>query len=238
MGITLKHRFVSQSVVGEHWGMLKLLTKAHVSPETGGNPKVWDNQSTPAWLPTAKLLLTTGSFVQTAPWNLALGSLTWLWNLFCIWTPLYVPPKSLLGKQVELEGPQVFPEQGGRALCSGGRWDFQGWLGNKNYFYPNKLPKCQTKPLSTTFKHNRQAHTVLWAERSKTAPKSSPVRAQMCSIWAQIQVEHWHLLSLQCQLYLYIRSISISGSSWCSFILTVSDRIIWRLNTKSWTCEK
>lgn len=37
------------------------------------------------------------------------------------------------------------------------------------------------------------------------------------------------------KLYLYIKSTSISGSSWCSFILTVSDRIIWRLNTRSWT---
>lgn len=48
--------------------MLKLLTKAHVSPETGGNPKVWDSQSTPGWLPTTKPLLTSkkpsGPFVQ------------------------------------------------------------------------------------------------------------------------------------------------------------------------------
>lgn len=38
-----------------------------------------------------------------------------------------------------------------------------------------------------------------------------------------------------CILHLYMRSISISGSSWCSFILTVSDRIMCRLNTRSWT---
>lgn len=38
--------------------------------------------------------------------------------------------------------------------------------------------------------------------------------------------------------YLYMRSISISGSSWCSFILTVSERIIWRLKTRSWTCSR
>ncbi len=38
-----------------------------------------------------------------------------------------------------------------------------------------------------------------------------------------------------CILYLYMRSINISGSSWCSFILTVSDRIMCRLNTRSWT---
>lgn len=39
------------------WVMLKLLTKAHVSPETGGNPKVWDNQSSRGWLPTKPLLI-------------------------------------------------------------------------------------------------------------------------------------------------------------------------------------
>lgn len=37
--------------------------------------------------------------------------------------------------------------------------------------------------------------------------------------------------------YLYIRSMSISGSCWCSFILTVSVRIMCRLNTRSWTCS-
>lgn len=38
--------------------------------------------------------------------------------------------------------------------------------------------------------------------------------------------------------YLYMRSISISGSSWCSFILTVSERIMCRLNTRSWTWKR
>lgn len=38
--------------------------------------------------------------------------------------------------------------------------------------------------------------------------------------------------------HLYMRSISISGSSWCSFILTVSERIMWRLKTRSWTCGR
>lgn len=52
------------------------------------------------------------------------------------------------------------------------------------------------------------------------------------------------MLGESCQLarasipYLYMRSISISGSSWCSFILTVSERIMCRLNTRSWTCER
>lgn len=32
-----------------------------------------------------------------------------------------------------------------------------------------------------------------------------------------------------------MRSMSISGSCWCSFILTVSVRIMCRLNTRSWT---
>lgn len=45
------------------------------------------------------------------------------------------------------------------------------------------------------------------------------------------------VLKCVCVLYLYMRSISISGSSWCSFILTVSDRIMCRLNTRSWTCK-
>lgn len=40
------------------------------------------------------------------------------------------------------------------------------------------------------------------------------------------------------EVYLYMRSTSISGSSWCSFIFTVSDRIMCRLNTRSWTCEE
>lgn len=37
--------------------------------------------------------------------------------------------------------------------------------------------------------------------------------------------------------HLYIKSSSISGSSWNSFIFTVSDSIIWRLNNKSLTCS-
>ena len=35
--------------------------------------------------------------------------------------------------------------------------------------------------------------------------------------------------------HLYMRSMSISGSSWCSFIFTVSVRIMCRLNIRSWT---
>lgn len=34
---------------------------------------------------------------------------------------------------------------------------------------------------------------------------------------------------------LYMRSSNISGSSWNSFILTVSERIMWRLKTRSLT---
>lgn len=46
--------------------------------------------------------------------------------------------------------------------------------------------------------------------------------------------------SLHCTwvLHLYMRSINISGSSWCSFIFTVSDRIMCRLKTRSWTWKQ
>lgn len=72
-------------------------------------------------------------------------------------------------------------------------------------------------------------------------PQCSEYRSAISTKLPQTPAGHWHLLSLQCNeygLYLYIRSISISGSSWCSFILTVSERIMWRLNTRSWTCKK
>lgn len=247
---------------GEQGVMLKLLTKAHVlkwvcciitqtlllllhSYPQCFTRDWWQSKGVgqaehTCLVPTTKPLLTTrklsGPFVQTAPWNLALGSLTWLWNIFYIWTPLYVPPKAF-GVSRCWKTPKFPLKQAEFSAQVEDEISRDGW-GIKISFIQDKLPKWQTKPISTTFKHNRQAHIGLWAVRPKTAPKSSPVSAQICSIWAQIHVEHWPLLFLHSQLYLYIRSISISGSSWCSFILTVSDRIIWRLNTKSWTCEK
>lgn len=45
-----------------------------------------------------------------------------------------------------------------------------------------------------------------------------------------------HLPSSLAACYLYIKSMSISGSCWCSFIFTVSVRIMCRLKTRSWTC--
>lgn len=70
--------------------MVKLLTKTHISPETGGNPKVWDSQSTPGWLPTTKPLLTSkkpsGPFVQkfgTWELNMALEYLLHMETMAC-----------------------------------------------------------------------------------------------------------------------------------------------------------
>lgn len=82
--------------------------------ETGSKPKVWDNRSRPAWLLMTKSLppskKPSGPFVQTTPCNLVVRMLTWLWYIFCIWRPSYVPsPKSLFCKQV-LEDPEVFPD--------------------------------------------------------------------------------------------------------------------------------
>lgn len=218
--------------------MLKLLPKAHVSPETGGDPKVWHNQSTPAWLPTTKPLLTTkkpsGPFVHTAPWNLALGSFTWLWNIFCTWTSLYVWSKSLWGKQV-LEDPQTFPEASRESSLLRWKMRFPGRAGEWKLLLAKISCPNAKQNLSALHSNTTDRHRLVCEQWD---PTCSTIKSQMCSLWAQTHEEHWHLLSPQCQLYLYIRSISISGSSWCSFILTVSDRIIWRLNTKSWTCEK
>lgn len=42
----------------------------------------------------------------------------------------------------------------------------------------------------------------------------------------------WYPRAMRC-----MRSSNISGSSWNSFIFTVSDRIMCRLNTRSFTCS-
>lgn len=119
--------------------------------------------------------------------NLALGGLTWLWNIFCIGRPSYVPPKSLWCKEV-LEDPQVFLEGSRESSLLRSKMRLSGIAGEWNLLLAKiSCLKCQTKPIDTTFKHNRQAHIGLWAVRPKTAPKSSPVSAQTCSIWAQTQ---------------------------------------------------
>ena len=56
-------------------------------------------------------------------------------------------------------------------------------------------------------------------------PPPSPLPCPVCE-WLMVPTGPPHL---------YMRSMSISGSSWCSFIFTVSVRIMCRLNIRSWT---
>ena len=46
------------------------------------------------------------------------------------------------------------------------------------------------------------------------------------------------LLIVSWKVYLYMRSISISGSSWNSLIFTVSYRMLFRLQSSSSTCKR
>ena len=67
---------------------------------------------------------------------------------------------------------------------------------------------------------------------------SSQVSRRSGEVWYPLAILEEVEVKEQVQVqHLYMRSMCISGSSLYSFIFTVSDRIMCRLNTRSCTCQ-
>lgn len=93
-------------------------------------------------------------------------------------------------------------------------------------------PVCPPVPLTCP------PHLPLLETVCSPAPSSPPQTSTLIPV-LPAPVGAWVRLKVPAgPPHLYMRSMSISGSSWCSFIFTVSVRIMCRLNIRSWTWSR